>query len=70
MEETKGAGEKVKRPRYMVFPAKSEEDGKPWVVRDTRNADKPEDGRIIKPFRVLANALEFARQGNRKKTKT
>jgi hypothetical protein len=54
-----------KVPRYMVFPAKSDEDGKNWVVRDTKNAEKPGDGRIVRPFRVLANALKFARQKNR-----
>jgi hypothetical protein len=56
----------VKKPRFMVFPAKSEEDGKNWLVRDTKTAEKPEDGKIIKPFRVLANAIEFARQKNKR----
>lgn len=55
-----------KQPRYMVFPAKSEEDGRNWVVRDTKNADKPEDGKIVRPFRVLANAVIFARGMNRR----
>lgn len=56
---------KKRQPRYMVFPAKSEEDGKNWIVRDTKGAAKPEDGKIVKPFRVLANALAFARAKNK-----
>ena len=59
----------MKKPRYMVFPAKSEEDGKNWLVRDTKGAEKPEEGKIIKPFRVLANALQFAKDRNRGLTK-
>ena len=55
--------------RFMVFPAKSEEDGRNWIVRDTKGVEKPEDGRIVRPFRVLANAIEFARQKNKGLTK-
>lgn len=53
-----------RQPRYLVFPAKSEEDGRNWLVRDTKNAEKPEDGRIVRPFRVLANAITEAKRLN------
>lgn len=59
----------MKRTRYMVFPAKSEEDGKNWIVRDTKGVAKPEAGRIIKAFRVLANAINEARRLNQRHQK-
>jgi|HubBroStandDraft_5_1064220.scaffolds.fasta_scaffold31999_4 hypothetical protein len=52
------------RPRYMVFPANSEEDGRNWIVRDTKNAAKPEDGKVVQAFRVLNNAIKEATRLN------
>ncbi len=60
---------KNKPPRYIVFPARSDEDGRNWVVRDTKDANKPEEGRLVMPFRSLDCALNFARLKNRGLTK-